>query len=196
MIWTIIGVGFLGADKSHHDEPLCMPSYDPVYSLAFKIIVLHASMIGFYFMPYSSLILARILPSSLSSGLSRTATKPMIDKLGSIPMTEGMFAADPEEATCAICLGDYAPDETIRILPCQHHFHLECVDQWLITDKSCPLCKHDIDKPVHSDRINSSRFQTVPPNNPRGSENDNAFAAATGDVHHHHRHHSFQVIIT
>lgn len=51
-------------------------------------------------------------------------------------MTEGMFGGDLEEATCAICLGDYRTDETIRFLPCQHHFHLECVDQWLITDKS------------------------------------------------------------
>jgi len=67
-------------------------------------------------------------------------------------MTEGLFGTDPEEATCAICLGDYAVDETIRFLPCQHHFHQECVDQWLLTDKSCPLCKHDIDKPLEAER--------------------------------------------
>lgn len=60
----------------------------------------------------------------------------MIDSLGSMLMTEGMFGGDLEEATCAICLGDYRTDETIRFLPCQHHFHLECVDQWLMTDKS------------------------------------------------------------
>ncbi|KAF9915393.1 hypothetical protein BX616_006250 [Lobosporangium transversale] len=80
----------------------------------------------------------------------------MIEKLGAVPMTEGMFGSDPEEATCAICLGNYVLDETIRVLPCQHHFHLECVDQWLFTDKSCPLCKHDIDKPIlNSFRRNS-----------------------------------------
>lgn len=60
----------------------------------------------------------------------------MIDKLGSTSMVEGMFGGDAEEATCAICLGDYKPGETIRFLPCQHHFHRECVDQWLATDKS------------------------------------------------------------
>lgn len=81
-------------------------------------------------------MLTRVLPNSVTSGMTRTATKPMIDNLGSMPMTEGMFGGDPEEATCAICLGDYRTDETIRFLPCQHHFHLECVDQWLMTDKS------------------------------------------------------------
>ena len=67
-------------------------------------------------------------------------------------MTEGLFGTDLEEATCAICLGDYTLDETIRFLPCQHHFHQECVDQWLLTDKSCPLCKHDIDQPLEAVR--------------------------------------------
>ncbi|KAI7819934.1 hypothetical protein BC939DRAFT_459044 [Gamsiella multidivaricata] len=84
----------------------------------------------------------------------------MIDKLRSMSMTDGMFGSDPEEAICAICLGDYAPAETIRFLPCQHHFHLECVDQWLLTDKSCPLCKHDIDRPVTYER-SGSRFTIV-----------------------------------
>ncbi|CAO3567657.1 unnamed protein product [Mortierella alpina] len=162
MIWTVIGVGFLGR-ASNTQESTCGSANDPVYSLAFKIIIFHASLIGFYFLPCSSFMLTQLLPASISAGMNRMATKPMIAKLGSVHMTEGMFGGDPEEATCAICLGDYRPDETIRLLPCQHHFHLECVDQWLLTDKSCPLCKHDIDKPLESDRIMhaSKRFQTV-----------------------------------
>ncbi|KAG0374925.1 hypothetical protein BGX24_009756 [Mortierella sp. AD032] len=135
MVWTIIGVGFLGSDNNNTQDP-CSTMNDPIYCLSFKIIIFHVSMIGFYFLPCSSLLLTRVLPNSISSGLTRTATKPMIDKLGSTSMVEGMFGGDAEEATCAICLGDYKPNETIRFLPCQHHFHLECVDQWLATDKS------------------------------------------------------------
>ncbi|KAF8985450.1 hypothetical protein BGZ46_004043 [Entomortierella lignicola] len=156
MVWTIIGVGFLGADNnSSNRDPYCIPSNDPVFGLAFKIIVFHSLLIGLYFLPCSSFLLSRVVPTSIASGLTRTATKPMIDKLGSTSMTEGMFGGDPEEAVCAICLGEYAPNETIRFLPCRHHFHLECVDQWLFTDKSCPLCKHDIDKPPVGDRSNA-----------------------------------------
>ncbi|KAF9986989.1 hypothetical protein BGZ75_001174 [Mortierella antarctica] len=162
MIWTVIGVGFLGK-ASNTQESTCGSANDPVYSLAFKIIIFHASLIGFYFLPCSSFMLTQLLPASISSGMNRMATKPMIAKLGSVHMTEGMFGDDPEEATCAICLGDYRPDETIRLLPCQHHFHLECVDQWLLTDKSCPLCKHDIDKPLENERTMhaSKRFQVI-----------------------------------
>jgi len=44
--------------------------------------------------------------------------------------------------SCSICLEDYEPCETIRILPCQHAFHSDCIIPWL-TDRSptCPLCK-------------------------------------------------------
>ncbi|KAF9103116.1 hypothetical protein BGX29_003751 [Mortierella sp. GBA35] len=135
MVWTVIGVGFLGPKNTNSQDP-CSATNDPIYSLSFKIIIFHVTRIGFYFLPCSSLLLTRVLPNLTSSGLTRTATKPMIDKLGSTPMVEGMFGGDTEEATCAICLGDYTPGETIRLLPCQHHFHLECVDQWLATDKS------------------------------------------------------------
>ncbi|KAG0287607.1 hypothetical protein BGZ96_008482 [Linnemannia gamsii] len=158
MIWTVIGVGFLGSESASSQDP-CATMNDPIYNLSLRIIIFHTTMIGFYFLPCSSLLLTRAIPNSISSGLARTATKPMIDKLGSTPMVEGMFGGDAEEATCAICLGDYKPDETIRFLPCQHHFHLECVDQWLATDKSCPLCKHDIDKPLE---IHNSRRSVTP----------------------------------
>lgn len=46
--------------------------------------------------------------------------------------------------TCAICLEDYVPGEKLRLLPCQHEFHLDCIDQWLTTRRPfCPVCKRD-----------------------------------------------------
>ena len=29
----------------------------------------------------------------------------------------------------------------MRILPCSHAFHAECVDQWLKEKDTCPMCK-------------------------------------------------------
>ncbi|CAA6668416.1 unnamed protein product [Spirodela intermedia] len=46
--------------------------------------------------------------------------------------------------TCAICLEDYNVGEQIRILPCRHKFHAQCVDSWLTTWRTfCPVCKRD-----------------------------------------------------
>ena len=57
---------------------------------------------------------------------------------------KGAEAEASNEHTCAICLEDYQPGQQVRTLPCMHNFHSACVDKWLKSNKSCPLCKHDI----------------------------------------------------
>ncbi|EQB60439.1 e3 ubiquitin-protein ligase rnf130-like protein [Vairimorpha apis BRL 01] len=45
---------------------------------------------------------------------------------------------------CTICFEPYAYESVIKFLPCDHHFHSECVDEWLALRESCPLCKKNI----------------------------------------------------
>lgn len=49
------------------------------------------------------------------------------------------------DLNCTICLSDYREGDKIKSLPCQHHFHLGCIDEWFKVDDICPLCK----KPIH-----------------------------------------------
>jgi len=49
-----------------------------------------------------------------------------------------------QSETCTICLGDYEGDEELRLLPCGHCFHAECVDAWLQINRICPMCKVDV----------------------------------------------------
>ena len=49
---------------------------------------------------------------------------------------------------CSICLGDFDPDDpspTLRLLNhCAHVMHASCLETWLSTKTSCPVCKHDL----------------------------------------------------
>jgi len=49
---------------------------------------------------------------------------------------------------CAICLEVFAKGDRVRVLPCQHMFHMDEVDEWLINKKKlCPVCKADVTQP-------------------------------------------------
>ncbi|KAF9612796.1 hypothetical protein IFM89_004206 [Coptis chinensis] len=45
---------------------------------------------------------------------------------------------------CCICLAKYADNDELRELPCNHFFHMECVDKWLKINALCPLCKCEV----------------------------------------------------
>lgn len=47
-----------------------------------------------------------------------------------------------EDGTCAVCLGDFEEGEELRTLPeCMHSFHVPCIDMWLSSHTSCPICR-------------------------------------------------------
>lgn len=52
---------------------------------------------------------------------------------------------------CSICMEPYVLNEEVKVLPCKHMFHIECVRKWLCCEKtSCPTCREDVRK-LHID---------------------------------------------
>ena len=54
---------------------------------------------------------------------------------------------DFENEDCSICLEklyDQENNKEIISLECNHLFHKECVDPWIINNRNCPLCKRNI----------------------------------------------------
>jgi len=49
-------------------------------------------------------------------------------------------------AECAICLGFWEAHDVIKITPCGHAFHKECIENWLRTARTCALCRYDLAK--------------------------------------------------
>ncbi|XP_021282593.1 RING-H2 finger protein ATL52-like [Herrania umbratica] len=50
-----------------------------------------------------------------------------------------------EGTDCSVCLSEFQEDENLRLLPkCNHAFHVPCIDAWLKSHSSCPLCRANI----------------------------------------------------
>ncbi|KAG8085924.1 hypothetical protein GUJ93_ZPchr0010g9103 [Zizania palustris] len=64
--------------------------------------------------------------------------------LRSIPV-EVYSGGEATDDVCAICIGEFADGEKVRVLPrCGHGFHVRCVDSWLVSHGSCPTCRRPV----------------------------------------------------
>ncbi|KAJ4765810.1 hypothetical protein LUZ62_031090 [Rhynchospora pubera] len=68
-------------------------------------------------------------------------------KRGSLTAARTVGSSEEMESTlpeCSICLSSIEEGEQVRLLPnCRHMFHKECIDVWLSTNASCPVCRGD-----------------------------------------------------
>ncbi|KAI4297191.1 hypothetical protein L6164_037090 [Bauhinia variegata] len=72
-------------------------------------------------------------------GLDRS----IIETYPKIEVSESGALPDPNDNVCSICLCEYQPKETLRSIPyCNHYFHLNCLDEWLKMNATCPLCRN------------------------------------------------------
>lgn len=63
------------------------------------------------------------------------------EQLNSLPTRSYCAPVGSSPQSCSICLEEFVTDDGVRTLPCLHIFHLRCVDTWLSTNASCPVCK-------------------------------------------------------
>lgn len=50
---------------------------------------------------------------------------------------------------CIICLRVVKVGEMVRQLPrCSHLFHVKCIDKWLASHQTCPLCRQHLFMPL------------------------------------------------
>ncbi|XP_043091379.1 RING finger protein 150a isoform X2 [Puntigrus tetrazona] len=72
------------------------------------------------------------------------AAKKAISKLQVRTIRKGDKETESDFDNCAVCIEDYKPNDVVRILPCRHVFHKNCVDPWLQDHRTCPMCKMNI----------------------------------------------------
>lgn len=97
---------------------------------------------GYTIYPLDSTILSQLIQQfgPVSKGIKETDTSKLV--LSTYHKPENV--QEGEEDRCTICITDLEHEEQIRKLPCNHIFHPQCVDKWLLQDSRCPMCKFDV----------------------------------------------------
>ncbi|XP_065055112.1 E3 ubiquitin-protein ligase znrf3-like [Rhopilema esculentum] len=92
--------------------------------------------------------------------ISRMETRKYTSELGSQQSLENAFICNRwpyyDIRSCAICLEEFSEGQDIRIVPCRHEFHKSCVDPWLLSNCTCPLCMLNIVEPFDRKRRSNS----------------------------------------
>ncbi|XP_006910625.1 E3 ubiquitin-protein ligase RNF133 [Pteropus alecto] len=111
------------------------------YFVSFLIITT-ATLVYFIFYHIRRLWVARIQ----SRRWQRLATdlKIAFSQLQLRVLKEGDEEVSPNGDSCVVCFELYKPNDTIRILTCKHFFHKSCIDPWILSHGTCPMCKCDV----------------------------------------------------
>lgn len=56
-------------------------------------------------------------------------------------VTHSYFFEPDKKLECAICKDEYALDDKVKVLPCNHLFHGQCIDKWLENVSLDRICR-------------------------------------------------------
>ncbi|KAL1955488.1 hypothetical protein VTO42DRAFT_8514 [Malbranchea cinnamomea] len=103
--------------------------------------------------------------------------------------SHGQDTAAGDTPVCPICTDDFIKGQDVRILPCNHKFHPNCVDPWLVNvSGTCPLCRIDLDpSSAEGASRRGSTSGSDPPPLDQGSENADTGAEGRNTSRHHRR---------
>ena len=72
--------------------------------------------------------------------VNRGLPKEKFDKIPVEKFSRYKFIDDK----CIICQYEFKTNEMLKVLPCKHCFHPDCIEEWLKNQKACPYCKTEV----------------------------------------------------
>ena len=106
----------------------------------------------------------QLVRQGLTEGIQRHLQVLQLDSRVQIPLSKEETQRLPmrkynskKEASdnCVICVDEFIEEDQVRVLPCSHIFHPQCIDEWLVNHSSlCPLCKKEVSRQGRSESQN------------------------------------------
>ncbi|XP_074556962.1 E3 ubiquitin-protein ligase ATL41-like [Curcuma longa] len=104
------------------------------------------------------------LPVTLHAGLTKVEIALIPTFAYKSPTTAVNSLGSPAVLqNCVVCLSPVVEGEMVRqLLACNHLFHVECVDMWLFSNPTCPLCRTDAKAPAAEPSPSPELIQNSP----------------------------------
>ncbi|XP_066248420.1 E3 ubiquitin-protein ligase RNF38 [Euwallacea similis] len=85
---------------------------------------------------YEALLnLAEQLGEAKPRGLAKLEIEQLVSYKFNVDTHEG------DQTSCVVCMCDFEARQMLRVLPCSHEFHAKCIDKWLRSNRTCPICR-------------------------------------------------------
>ncbi|XP_075576846.1 E3 ubiquitin-protein ligase RNF128 [Pelecanus crispus] len=114
-----------------------------IFFISLSFFIVTAATMG-YFIFYSARRLRIARAQSRNQRRLKAGAKKAIEQLQLRTLKQGDKETGPDGDSCVVCIELYKPNEVVRILTCNHLFHKNCIDPWLLEHRTCPMCKCDI----------------------------------------------------
>ncbi|NXF67853.1 RN128 ligase, partial [Ciccaba nigrolineata] len=114
-----------------------------IFFISVSFFIVTAATMG-YFVFYSARRLRIARAQSRTQRQLKAKAKKAIEQLQLRTLKQGDKETGPDGDSCVVCIELYKPNEVVRILTCNHLFHKNCIDPWLLEHRTCPMCKCDI----------------------------------------------------
>lgn len=130
-------------------SPVC-EERSPSFYKALKLYAIYSNLVSVFCLVlghWHNRILADAAGDPLIHDNHQRAPPGTIHKLQSCPYDEAVFGDEEGKlypSECAICLGSWEADDSIKVTPCSHAFHEECIGNWLQNARTCALCREDL----------------------------------------------------
>ncbi|KAI6702418.1 hypothetical protein NL676_011554 [Syzygium grande] len=175
------------------------PSLETSYASPPVTIILTVVLLVFFFVGFFSIFFCRCFFENLFSPWNLRQS-PSGNQRGAAGASDGLdpsliqafptfvysaikdFRQEKYGLECAICLAEFEDESVLRLLTiCYHVFHQECIDLWLTSHKTCPVCRGNLDLPLS--KLSEMRpVVAVPRDSTMGSIRENEEASFQGAV--------------
>ncbi|XP_069799059.1 E3 ubiquitin-protein ligase RNF128 isoform X1 [Dendropsophus ebraccatus] len=114
-----------------------------IFFVSISFFVVTAATVG-YFIFYSARRWRHTRAQNQKMKKLKDEAKKAIGRLELRTIKQGDKVLGPDGDSCAVCIEPYKANDVVRILTCNHFFHKNCIDPWLLEHRTCPMCKCDI----------------------------------------------------